>query len=149
MAGDAAIREFSGAERQAAAPAFRGIPARNPANPSAGIPGVRPCPDDGTVPAVAREVVAMNRPLSRDQPVVRCFRPEHFRVSAKDPVVDLGGARARDVAFFGPHLRAVLVPDAVPGRPLTAHFPRLARLAPGARADLCVNADAVVVLPLG
>ena len=86
----------------------------------------------------------MGRPLSRDQRVVLCFRPEHFRVSAKDPVVDLGGASARDVAFFGPHLRVVLVPDAAPDRPLTAHFPQLARLAPGARTDLCVNADAVV-----
>ena len=91
---------------------------------------------------------AMGRPLSRDERVVLCFRPEHFRVSAQDPVVDLGGARARDVAFFGPHLRVVLVPDAAPDRPLTAHFPQLARLAPGARADLRVNADAVVILPL-
>ncbi|MDE0282747.1 MAG: ABC transporter ATP-binding protein [Gammaproteobacteria bacterium] len=97
-----------------------------------------------TLPSAA----AMNRPLSRDQRVVLCFRPEHFRVSAKDPVVNLGGASARDVAFFGPHLRVMLVPDTAPDRPLTAHFPQLARLAPGARTDLCVNADAVVVLPL-
>ena len=92
---------------------------------------------------------AMGRTLSEGQTVVLCFRPEHFRVSATDPVVDLGTATVRDVAFFGPHLRAVLVPDRAPDRLLVAHYPQLDRLVAGDRVELRVNAAAVVVLPTG
>lgn len=91
--------------------------------------GVLPLPSD-LLPEGAREATLL-------------IRPEHFREAGPGGLA-LGEAEVEDAAFFGTHVRAHL---RLGGRPLIAHFPQGARLAPGDRVALKIDPSRIAVLP--
>ncbi|MEM6888282.1 MAG: TOBE domain-containing protein [Pseudomonadota bacterium] len=77
-------------------------------------------------------------------PATLCLRPEAI---GTDGDIHIGPARVQDVAFFGTHCRAHLVPEAAPDLVLIAHLPANAKPATDAIIDLRAASAAACVFP--
>ncbi|MEE4188715.1 MAG: TOBE domain-containing protein [Roseobacter sp.] len=84
-------------------------------------------------------------PTTPQGPAVLCLRPE--AISTGNAEIALGAARVRDAAFFGPHIRAHLVPEVAPDLVLIAHLPPGEMPAVDTLLTLSIRADTISVFP--
>ena len=83
--------------------------------------------------------------LSKPGPAVACLRPE--AISVAGGAIRLGPAKVKDVAFFGAHTRAHLVPDAATELVLVAHLPPDSLPSPGETLMLSAEQHAFRFFP--
>ncbi len=82
----------------------------------------------------------------RPGPAVLCLRPE--AIGQGDGPIRIGPARVRDVAFFGTHCRAHLVPEAAPDLVLVAHLPPGRLPPPGETLMLSAETETACIFPV-
>jgi spermidine/putrescine transport system ATP-binding protein len=84
-------------------------------------------------------------PVAVQGPAILCLRPE--AIGTNDAEITLGRARVRDVAFFGTHIRAHLVPDVAPDLVLIAHLPPGQMPSVDTMLSLSAGSDTISVFP--